>query len=266
MQLVDTHCHLNYTSFHDDLEAVLQRSRSHGIGRILIPGTDLPSSQLAVDLCARHPGLFAAVGVHPNDANTWQPGTPEELRQLAANPAVVAIGEIGLDFYRDHAPRDLQIAIFSAQLELAGQLQKPVVIHSRAALDDVISILETWRADLEKTGSPLAAHPGVLHSYEGGLEQASFAVEMGFKIGIGGPVTYKNALDKQAVAQNLPLEALLLETDAPFLSPHPHRGQRNEPAWVSLVAEKVAAIRGLALEQVATQTTSNAQELFAWPY
>lgn len=266
MQLVDTHCHLNYTSFHDDLEAVIQRSRSHGICRILVPGTDLASSQQAVDLCVRHPGLFAAVGFHPNDANSWQPGTLEELRQLAANPSVVAIGEIGLDFYRDHASRDLQITIFKAQLELAGQLQKPVVIHSRAALTDVISILETWRADLERQGNPLAARPGVLHSFEGSLEQARYAVEMGLKIGIGGPVTYKNALDKQAAVQTLPLEALLLETDAPFLSPHPHRGQRNEPAWVGLVAEKVAEIRGLTLEKVAAQTTSNAQELFAWPY
>jgi len=264
LHLVDTHCHLNYESFHADLEEVLKNSRSHGISHILIPGTDLDSSRLAIKIASENIGLYSAVGIHPNDALTWKVETIHALKELAMSEKVCAIGEIGLDYYRDHAPRTLQIDILQAQLGLAASLQKPVILHSRLSLDDLFSILADWRKELIMAGNPLAEHPGVLHSFEGTLEEALQAIQMGFKIGISGPVTYKNAREKHRLVQGLDLDSILLETDAPFLTPHPHRGQRNEPAFIPFIAQKIADLKGLPVEMVANVTTNNARELFSW--
>ena len=262
--LVDTHCHLNFEAFDDDRQAVLERARQAGVERILNPGIDLPSSRAAVQLAERYPQVYAAVGVHPNEALSWTDETLQELRELAKHPKVVAIGEIGLDYYRDRAPQDEQRAIFSRQLLLAAEFDKPVIIHNREATEDVLKILTDWQMELVG-GSPLLAQlPGVLHSFSYGEDAAREALRLNFFLGFTGPVTFRNAPDLQKLVSDLPLEKVLVETDAPFLTPHPHRGKRNEPAYVRLVAEKIAELHGLPFEIVANITSENAERLFRW--
>jgi TatD DNase family protein len=264
LALVDTHCHLNLDTFQDDLPAVLERAWENGVERILIPGIDIETSRTAVALAESHPNLYAAVGVHPNDARTWGDDTIGILRELADHSKVVAVGEIGLDYYRDHAPHQLQKQILSQQLELASELDLPVVLHNRSSLADLWAILSKWQQVLESCQSPLAARPGVFHSYDGDLETARLAARQHFYIGVSGPVTFRNAQDRQQFVMELPEDCILLETDAPFLAPHPYRGRRNEPAYVRQIAEKVAELRQLSLSNLSQLTSANAGQLFAW--
>lgn len=269
--LADTHCHLYFDSFDPDREAVLERARQAGVERILCPAIDLPTSRAAVDLAGAVPEVFAAVGVHPNDSAGWQPAWLDELRELAGRSKVAAIGEIGLDYYWEKVPHDVQQRALISQLELAGELGLPVVVHTRSAgpqdtrcMADALDILASWQAGLAGAGSPLAGRPGVLHSFSGDAPAAHRAIASNFRIGITGPVTFKNAPGLQMVAAALPLDSLLVETDAPFLTPAPHRGQRNEPAFVLLVLEKIAQLRAVPVEQAAQATTQNAERLFHW--
>jgi TatD DNase family protein len=264
MALVDSHCHLFFNLFNDDLEQVLGRAWDNGITRILVPGIDLETSQQAISLSEKYPNLFAAVGVHPNDAMGWQANSLTQLSKLAEHPKVAAIGEIGLDYYRDKTPPDQQRKALQAQLELAAALGKPVVIHNRQAFTDLWPLLKDWQAGLEHAGNPLSQAPGVLHSFEGDLDTALEVVKRHFYIGIGGPVTFRKAIDRQEMAKGIALEHLLIETDAPFLTPHPHRGQRNEPSYVIFIAEKIAELHAQSLPIVAEATTQNANRLFAW--
>ncbi len=262
--LTDTHCHLDFEAFDADRDAVLARAMDAGIVRILNPGTDLRSSEAAIKLAETTPIVYAAVGVHPNSALVWDSAADEQLRELAGHPKVVAIGEIGLDYYREGAPREIQREILWRQLDLAGEIELPVIIHNREATADLIPILSEWRQALLDHGSPLAEHPGVLHSFSESTDAARQALDMGFYIGFTGPVTFKNARDLQEVASRAPIERMLLETDAPYLAPHPMRGQRNEPAYVRLIAAKIADLQGLAIDHVCLQTTANAAVLFDW--
>lgn len=262
--LVDTHCHLNLDAYQDDLAETLQRAWEAGLERILIPGIDISTSRAALQICDRHPNLYAAVGVHPGDASSWQADSLSILRDLAAHPKVVAIGEIGLDFYRDRSPRPVQREVFRAQLELATELNLPVVLHNRESLDELWAELVNWQEQLARSGSPLAAHPGVLHSFDGDLPSALRAANRGFAIGISGPITFKNALARQQVAAGLPLDHLLIETDAPYLTPHPYRGRRNEPAYVARVADKLAELHQQPKEAIQRATWNNAVQLFHW--
>ncbi len=271
LPLVDSHCHLDFDSFDEDRDQVLERAWGAGVVRIVNPSIDLASSRRILNLAEREPRIFAALGVHPNDAETWGEGTLDELRELARHPQVAAIGEIGLDYYWDRAPRELQQRIFRQQLELAAELALPVILHTRSksaedrqAVLDMLAILLEWQAGLASAGSPLAESPGVLHSYSDRLDTALQAAQANFYIGITGPITFKKAEALRDVAGGLPLERLLLETDAPFLTPHPHRGERNEPAYVRFVAEKIAEVRGLPAADVAAATTANASRLFRW--
>lgn len=260
----DTHCHLYFNSFENDLAAVLQRAKDVGISRILIPGTDLASSRQAVALAEQHSGLYAAVGVHPNDATTWNGETLANLADLARHPRVLAIGEIGLDYYRDFAVPELQRSILEQQLELATRLSKPVVIHSRAALPDLLPRIQEWYAALIRAGSPLAQRPGVFHAFDGTLETARQIIQMNFLIGVGGPITYPNARDRRELVAELPLSSLLLETDAPYLAPQQQRGRRNEPAFIPFIAEKIAELHSLPVNEIAQTTQNNANRLLAW--
>lgn len=262
--LVDTHCHLDFNSFDSDRPQVIQRAREAGVERVLNPGINLESSQKAIELANAHAEIFSAVGVHPNEALSWQEDTPARLRSLAGHLKVVAIGEIGLDYYRDRAPRDVQRLVFREQLSLAGELGLPVIVHNRDATGDLLEILADWHASLLAAGSPLAARPGVLHSYSEAVEPARDVMAMNFLIGFTGPVTFRNAADLQRVAAAIPLESVLVETDAPFLSPHPYRGKRNEPAFVRLVAEKIAELHETSFDSIASNTTANASRLFQW--
>jgi TatD DNase family protein len=262
---------LNFESFDHDREAVIERARQAGVVRILNPGIDLPSSRAAVGLAETCSEVYGAVGVHPNDALTWDFSTLSELRELARHPKVTAIGEIGLDDYRQRAPRDLQERIFRQQLGLAAELGLPVVIHvrnasldDRRAMADVLRILAEWQDKLKTSLPSLADRPGVLHSYSDDVHSARRAVTSGFWIGITGPVTFRKAEGTRQVVAGLALENLFVETDAPFLTPHPHRGERNEPAHVKYVVDKIAQIKDLNPERVAGITTANAERLFRW--
>lgn len=262
--LVDTHCHLNLNLFQSDLPEVLARAHQNGVERILVPGIDVVTSRAAIQLCEQFPGLSAAVGVHPNDALTWDEQSASELATLASSPHVVAIGEIGLDYYRNIAPPVLQKEILLRQLTLAEEVQKPVIIHSRNSLLDLWQILTSWQHGLINHRSPLADGPGVLHSYDGDLNTALQAIELGFMIGVSGPVTYKNASERQALVSQLPLQNMLIETDAPYLTPQPFRGRRNEPGYVLLVAEKIAILHNRPVSEIAAITTRNADRIFGW--
>jgi TatD DNase family protein len=204
------------------------------------------------------------VGIHPNSGLNWTQNSLAEIKQLAGEEKVVAIGEIGLDYYRDHTPRELQRSIFTQQLELAAELGLPVIIHNRDASEDILDILQKWHKALVISRSKLADQPGELHSFSGMLEFAKEIVSLNFKIGITGPVTFRNSQSLQSVVQSLPLESMLVETDAPYLSPDPFRGKRNEPANVRIVADKVAELKTVSVDQVAKSTTEEADKLFNW--
>jgi TatD DNase family protein len=258
--LVDTHAHLDFPQFDGDRQAVIERAARAGVAAIVNVGTDLVSSRRAVSLAEQNEGIFAAVGIHPHDAKRLSGSALAELRDLAQSPKVVAVGEIGLDFYRNLSPQDMQRRAFLAQLAWAAKLGKPVVIHDREAHDEVMELLGAWAKGLG--GSPLAGRPGVLHTFSGDLKMAEQAVDLGLYISVSGPVTYKNAHRLAEVVCKVPLDRLLVETDCPYLTPHPHRGKRNEPAHVRLIAEKVAALRGMAFSEFAEATTANAERLF----
>jgi TatD DNase family protein len=262
--LTDTHCHLDFDRFDQDREQVVSQAREVGIHRLLNPGINLESSRTAISLADKYPEVYAAVGVHPNDGASWKEESNAALRALADHPKVVAIGEIGLDYYRDWTPRDLQVEIFKAQLDIAADLKLPVVIHCREAMEDILTILSDWQSNLDSSGSPLAKHPGVLHSFSGNQINAEQVQDINFSIGITGPVTFDKAVQLQALVKQMPGKAILIETDAPFLTPHPYRGKRNEPARVKLVAEKIAELREEAYNTIANNTTENAAQLFGW--
>jgi len=272
MRLTDTHCHLDLGKFDADRREVIDRALAAGLTRILVPGITLTSSRDAVKLAESHPNLFAAVGVHPNDSMDWTPQTIPALRALAASPRMVAVGEIGLDYYWEAAPRDHQHRVLQEQLALAAGLKLPVVLHAREkgdALDgdcarDLVQILEQWAGRLRVEKNPLAERPGVLHSFSGTRQTAEKVIALNFMIGVTGPLTYKNAEKRREVIGALPLDRLLVETDAPFLAPLPKRGQRNEPAFVMFTVEKLATLYSVTPDQVAETTTSNAARLFAW--
>jgi TatD DNase family protein len=250
MQLIDSHAHLDFSQFDADRDTVVERARGAGLVAILNVGADLPSSRAAVALADTYDFIYAAVGVHPHDAATVTPAVLDELRALARHLKVVAVGEIGLDYYRDLSPRPAQRRAFADQLTLAAELHLPVVVHSREAHDDVLAALQGWGGS------------GVLHSYSAGPERLEEVLGLGLSIGISGPVTFRKADQLRAVAAAVPLERLLVETDCPYLTPVPYRGKRNEPAYVRYVVEAVARARGMPAEAVAQATAANARRLF----
>jgi TatD DNase family protein len=258
--MIDTHCHLNFEAYHADRSAVIQRAVDAGVSCVINPGTDLTSSQEALDLADQYTGIYAAVGFHPN--STLDFTSIEPIRKLAGHPRVVAIGEIGLDYYWDKSPKDQQFAAFEAQLTLAAELELPVIIHNRDASDDVLRILESWAATLPES---LQDRPGVLHSFSAPPEIAVRALAIGFFLGFTGPITFKKADELRAVARAVPLDRILVETDGPFLTPVPYRGKRNEPAYIPYIVDRLAHLKQLASEEMGRITTANAERLFQLP-
>jgi len=263
MQFIDTHCHLNLEHFQNDIEEVLSRAIENNISKIIIPSIDIPSIKGVINLAEKFEQIYAAIGVHPNDGNTWDNQALDTLRDLTQHPKVVAIGEIGLDYYWDECPREKQQLIFEQQLILSKEKNLPIIIHSRNALPEVLSILNKWNSNFHDHGPLIEKRYGIIHAFEGNLESAQVANQMGFLIGIGGPVTYKNSLEKQRIVENIDLDWIVLETDAPFLSPVPFRGKRNEPKNIKLIAERIAQIRNIQLKLVSQVTTKNANSMFA---
>lgn len=250
---VDTHCHLDMDQYKDDVEDVLKRSEAAGVRTIITIGIDVTSSEHAVALSSDNRNIYAAVGIHPHYAPECNVITLNKLRALAAHKKVIGYGEIGIDRYKDYAPVADQIKAFTMQLELAKELNLPVIIHDREAHAEIIAIL--------KERGPFPAG-GVIHCFSGDIAVANAFVDLGFHLSIPGVVTFKKAVELQEAAAAIPLNRLLLETDGPFLAPEPFRGRRNEPSYTLYTAEKVAQLKNMSLEELADATTENVQNLF----
>jgi TatD DNase family protein len=252
--LVDSHAHLEMKDFDRDRDRVIARAQEAGVTQIVTVATTLPDIYKALKIAREHDCVHVALGIHPHEVKDIQPGDYEEMRRLAwQEKKVVAFGEIGLDFYRNHSPREVQLSRFRELLRLGKELNLPIIIHDREAHEETLRILEE-----EKDG----VWRGVFHCFSGDPAMARKVIQMGFSISIPGAVTFSKSLVQQEVAQKIPLEKILLETDCPYLAPEPHRGKRNEPAFVRFTAEKVASLRGLTLNDVARITSGNARRLF----
>ena len=255
---IDSHAHLNDTAFEPDYREVLQQAIAGGVDAVIVPGFDLESSRKAVAMAQVEPRIWAAVGFQPEELESWTPGALEEMADLLNHPKVVAVGEIGLDYHYGSSNREEQLAVFRAQLDLARRFRKPVIIHSREAAQDTLTLLQEARAAIPETDG----FTGVMHCFSGSWETAQQYLQLGLEISFAGPVTFPKALNLQRVAQLIPPEHLLIETDSPYLSPTPFRGQRNEPLRVELVGAKIAEIKGMQPEKLARITRDNCSRLF----
>lgn len=251
--LFDTHVHLNDLKYKDDLLEVLDRAEAGGIKKMLVVGYDKATNIKALELAEKFDNIYAAVGWHPVDAITLTDELFAELEEQAKHPKVVAIGECGLDYYWDTSPRDVQEEVFIRQIKLAQRLNKPLVIHTRDSISNTLEVLKASNAKLVG---------GVMHCFSGSVDMAHAFIKLNFKISLGGPVTFKNGRRPQEVATQIPLENLLIETDAPYLTPHPYRGTRNEPGYVSLVAKQISELKQISYEKVCEQTMQNGLDLF----
>ncbi|HZI72754.1 MAG TPA: TatD family hydrolase [Gemmatimonadales bacterium] len=248
--LIDTHCHLADAAYASDLPEVLERTWSAGVSRVVVVGESRASAERALSLAAGEPRLVATAGIHPHNAKSWNPEVEAWLREIVRDPRIVAVGETGLDFHYDHSPRETQLAAFDAQLGLAAEIGKPAVIHARDADEEVAALLE--------------AHPAttaILHSFSSGMRLLRVGLLHRHYVSFSGMVTFKNWQLDDAIRET-PIDRLLLETDGPYLAPVPHRGKRNEPGFVRHVAERVATVRGLAVEDLIAETGNNAQRVF----
>jgi TatD DNase family protein len=263
MQLIDTHAHIQEPEFKDDIADVLLRAQDAGVESIVVPGVDLETSLAAAGLAREHAGLFAAAGFHPHEASRLDAHALEQIEALLGQPEVVAVGEIGLDYFRMHSPRQAQVEVFEQMLVLAGRYSLPVSVHCRDAWDDMASILLPWaqRMAPRYSGEPM----GVLHYFSSSLEEARRYAEHGFVISIHTSVTHPKSVSLREVAAGLPLDKLVVETDSPYGAPQAFRGRRNEPSYVVEAASAIAALHSVSLDDVATQTTANARRLFRLP-
>lgn len=251
--LFDSHAHLEDERFQGEIDQIIKRAQEAGISLILNVGYNYSHGLKSIELANKYDLIYATVGLHPHDAKDANNTFWDNLKKMAQDPKVVALGEMGLDYYWNHSPRIVQQEVFRTQINLAKEIKKPIVIHDRDAHQDVLDIVKDENAS--EVG-------GVFHAYSGSWEMAKIVLDLGFYIAIGGPVTFKNAKKLLEVAEKVPLDRLLIETDCPYLTPHPHRGKRNEPAYVKLVAEKIGEIRGIGFEEIAQATKENGMRLF----
>lgn len=257
MSYVDTHCHLNLPEYQVDLDWVIQDAADKGVNRIVVPATDLKSSYAVVNLCEKYTSLYCAIGVHPESCESYDPEKNKEFVELLKHPKVVAVGEIGLDYYHRQDNLDTQVAVFQAMLRIALENKKPVIIHSRDCLDKVIDNIRKVIGNRQN-----GSFNGVFHSFEGNLLDAENVSTIGFVIGVGGPITYKNASIKHELFSKIDLEKVVLETDGPYLAPQSHRGRRNLPGFIPEIAMRLAELQNRELSQVADITSRTAQNLF----
>jgi TatD DNase family protein len=251
--LFDTHAHLNADQYKEDLHEVMERAKEAGVSNIVVVGFDTQTINRAMELAEAHDYIYTCVGWHPVDAIDMTDDDLKWIAELANHPKVVAIGEMGLDYHWDKSPHDIQKDVFRKQIRLAKKVKLPIVIHNRDATADIVEILREEGA---------AEVGGIMHCFSGSVEIAKECLDMNFYISLGGPVTFKNAKKPKEVALEIPLDRLLIETDCPYLTPHPYRGQRNEPSYVKLVAEQIAEIKGVTFEEIARATSDNAKKLF----
>ncbi|MBU9674703.1 TatD family hydrolase [Planococcus sp. CP5-4] len=250
---IDTHVHLNADQYDEDLQEVIDRALNSKVEKMVVIGFDRKTIKRAIELAEHYDFIYAVVGWHPVDAIDCTDEDLEWIEQLAAHEKVVGIGETGLDYHWDKSPRDIQQQVFRKQIQLAKRVKLPIIIHNREATEDVLTILH--EEDAQEVG-------GVMHCFGGSVETAQESIKMNFMISLGGPVTFKNAKKPKEVAAEIPLEHLMIETDAPYLAPHPYRGKRNEPSYVPLVAEEIARLKELPVETVAEATTENAKRFY----
>ena len=250
---IDTHVHLNADQYDEDLQEVIERAITAKVEKMIVVGFDRKTIERAMKLADEYEFIYAVIGWHPVDAIDCTQEDLQWIEELAAHPKVVGIGETGLDYYWDKSPKEIQQELFRKQIHLAQKLKLPIIIHNREATGDVVKILREENA---------ASVGGVMHCFSGSVETARECIEMNFMISLGGPVTFKNAKMPKEVAKEIPLEYLMIETDAPYLAPHPYRGKRNEPSFVPLVAEEIARQKELSVDEVALATTSNAIKFF----
>ncbi|GLI83651.1 TatD family hydrolase [Rossellomorea marisflavi] len=251
--LFDTHVHLNAEQFDEDVEEVIARAKEAGVENMVVVGFDRPTIERAMELVETYDFLYASVGWHPVDAIDMKDEDLDWIEEWTKHPKVVALGEMGLDYHWDKSPEDVQKDVFRRQIRLAKKVKLPIIIHNREATQDIVDILK------EEGASEVG---GIMHCFSGSPEVAKECVDMNFYISLGGPVTFKNARKPKEVAKEIPLEKLLVETDCPYLAPHPNRGKRNEPAYVRLVAEQIAELKEISIEEVEAATTRNAKKLF----
>ncbi|MBF0775131.1 TatD family deoxyribonuclease [Mammaliicoccus sciuri] len=251
--LIDTHVHLNADQYDEDLQEVIDRALEEGIDRMFVVGFDTNTIERTMKLIDQYDFIYGIIGWHPVDAIDCTEERLQWIEELSKHPKIIGIGEMGLDYHWDKSPKDIQKEVFRKQIALAKRVQLPIIIHNREATQDCVDILK------EENASEVG---GIMHSFSGSNEIADEILKMNFYISLGGPVTFKNAKQPKEVAQHVPLDRLLVETDAPYLSPHPYRGKRNEPARVKLVAEQIAELRGISYEEVCKATTENAERLF----
>ncbi|MCM3676353.1 MULTISPECIES: TatD family hydrolase [Peribacillus] len=251
--LFDTHVHVNAEQFNEDLEDVIERAKEAGVNNMVVVGFDRPTIIRAMELIEAYDFMYAAVGWHPVDAIDMTEEDLQWIEELSNHPKVVAIGEMGLDYHWDKSPKEVQMEVFRKQIRLAKKVGLPIIIHNREATADIVHILKEEEAS--RVG-------GIMHCFSGSAETALECINMNFYISLGGPVTFKNARKPKEVAAAVPLDRLLIETDCPYLAPHPYRGKRNEPSYVKLVAEQIAEIKQLTIEEVSQATTENAKKLF----
>ncbi|KTT82096.1 TatD family hydrolase [Mammaliicoccus sciuri] len=251
--LIDTHVHLNADQYDEDLQEVIDRALEEGIDRMFVVGFDTNTIERTMKLIDQYDFIYGIIGWHPVDAIDCTEERLQWIEELSRHPKIIGIGEMGLDYHWDKSPKDIQKEVFRKQIALAKRVQLPIIIHNREATQDCVDILK------EENASEVG---GIMHSFSGSNEIADEILKMNFYISLGGPVTFKNAKQPKEVAQHVPLDRLLVETDAPYLSPHPYRGKRNEPARVKLVAEQIAELRGISYEEVCKATTENAERLF----
>ncbi|AUO11999.1 TatD family hydrolase [Priestia megaterium] len=251
--LFDTHVHLNAEQYEDDLQEVINRALEKGVQNMVVVGFDEPTIKKAIQIAETYDFIYASVGWHPVDAVDMTDEHLAWIEELAQHPKVVALGEMGLDYHWDKSPKEVQKDVFRRQIRLARKVNLPIIIHNRDATEDVVTILK--EEHVEEVG-------GIMHCFTGSIEVAKQCMDMNMYISFGGPVTFKNAKKPKEVATELPLDKLLIETDCPYLTPHPFRGKRNEPGYVSYVAEQIAELKGITYEELAEITTANAKKLF----
>jgi TatD DNase family protein len=251
--LFDTHVHLNAEQYEDDLQEVINRALEKGVQNMVVVGFDEPTIKKAIQIAETYDFIYASVGWHPVDAVDMTDKHLAWIEELAQHPKVVALGEMGLDYHWDKSPKEVQKDVFRRQIRLARKVNLPIIIHNRDATEDVVTILK--EEHVEEVG-------GIMHCFTGSIEVAKQCMDMNMYISFGGPVTFKNAKKPKEVATELPLDKLLIETDCPYLTPHPFRGKRNEPGYVSYVAEQIAELKGITYEELADITTANAKKLF----
>jgi TatD DNase family protein len=251
--LIDSHAHLEMPEFKKDLEAVIQRAKESGVEYIFTVGTEKRDWKRALEIADSHPSIYAILGVHPHNAKEIDDQTYSTLKDLCRNGKVKAYGEIGLDFFRNLSSRDIQLKRFREQIILARELELPIVVHDREAHQETVEILKSEKA--EECG-------GIIHCFSGNYEMAKVCIDMGFYISIPGSITFKSAESFRGIVRRIPLESLLVETDAPFLTPEPFRGKRNEPGHIRYTAQKLAEIKNVSFEKVAEATTENAKHVY----